>query len=42
MDNDIDKRKSMEKLMNKFIEQTKFKLKEPEKIKVFNRLSFNI
>ena len=38
MDNDIDKRKNMEKLMNKFIEQTKFKLKEPEKIKVFNRL----
>ena len=38
MDNDIDKRKNMEKLMDKFIEQTKFKMKEPEKIKVFNRL----
>jgi len=38
MNNDIDKRRNMEKLMNKFIEQTKFKMKEPEKIKVFNRL----
>ncbi len=38
MDNDIDKRKNMEKLINKFIEQTKLNLKEPEKIKVFNRL----
>ena len=38
MHNDIDKRKNMEKIMDKFIEQTKFKIKEPEKIKVFNRL----
>ena len=38
MDNDIDKRKNMEKIMNKFIEQTKYKIKEEENIKVFNRL----
>ena len=38
MDNDIDKRKNMEKIMNKFIEQTKFKITEKENIKVFNRL----
>ena len=38
MDIDINKRKCMNNIMEKFIDESKFKVNEVKKIKTFNRL----